>query len=243
MTPYFLVLTFIITLTLAAGLKIRKRTEAELLAIHGVLLQRFPKMDLQDAPILVDKLIHEADITNNICHALQAFAGEKGRNEGAIECQARLLSELKIHRKLAKYRLDKNRPQEQAISPEEREELTLGKFPGVESTDPVHIKLKAPYEAGPPDPLSEARNEAARNLARQVDNDIVGRILKIDQSERCGFIPPTEGYGPCSRKKGHDGPCAHDFAEQVHHILPEEANQQKENREAANVTGPILKSQ
>lgn len=27
----------------------------------------------------------------------------------------------------------------------------------------------------------------------------------------CGFIPPTPGYAPCTRDKGHSGPCAHDF--------------------------------
>lgn len=25
----------------------------------------------------------------------------------------------------------------------------------------------------------------------------------------CGFVPPTPGYAPCTRTKGHDGPCAH----------------------------------
>jgi hypothetical protein len=28
---------------------------------------------------------------------------------------------------------------------------------------------------------------------------------------RCGSIPPTPGYAACTRTKGHDGPCAHDF--------------------------------
>jgi hypothetical protein len=28
---------------------------------------------------------------------------------------------------------------------------------------------------------------------------------------RCNFIPPTAGYAPCSREKGHDGPCAHEY--------------------------------
>jgi hypothetical protein len=30
--------------------------------------------------------------------------------------------------------------------------------------------------------------------------------------ESCGFIPPTPGYAPCTRQKGHDGPCAHPLA-------------------------------
>lgn len=25
----------------------------------------------------------------------------------------------------------------------------------------------------------------------------------------CAFVPPTPGYAPCSRLKGHSGPCAH----------------------------------
>jgi hypothetical protein len=28
---------------------------------------------------------------------------------------------------------------------------------------------------------------------------------------RCGSIPPTPDYAACTRTKGHDGPCAHDF--------------------------------
>jgi hypothetical protein len=28
---------------------------------------------------------------------------------------------------------------------------------------------------------------------------------------RCNFIPPTAGYAHCSREKGHDGPCAHEY--------------------------------
>jgi hypothetical protein len=30
---------------------------------------------------------------------------------------------------------------------------------------------------------------------------------------RCGFIPPTPCYAPCTREWGHSGPCAHPFAE------------------------------
>lgn len=31
-------------------------------------------------------------------------------------------------------------------------------------------------------------------------------------SDRCGFIPPGHrGYAPCTRDKGHEGPCAHPF--------------------------------
>lgn len=29
----------------------------------------------------------------------------------------------------------------------------------------------------------------------------------------CLFVPPTPGYAPCSREKGHDGPCAHELSE------------------------------
>ncbi len=32
-----------------------------------------------------------------------------------------------------------------------------------------------------------------------------------DIGNRCGFIPSTPGYAPCTRAKGHDGPCAHDL--------------------------------
>jgi len=28
----------------------------------------------------------------------------------------------------------------------------------------------------------------------------------------CGFVPPTPGYAPCTRAKGHEGPCAHPLA-------------------------------
>jgi len=27
--------------------------------------------------------------------------------------------------------------------------------------------------------------------------------------KRCSFRPPTPGYGPCTRERGHSGPCAH----------------------------------
>ena len=30
----------------------------------------------------------------------------------------------------------------------------------------------------------------------------------------CGRIPPTPGYGACSRTVGHEGPCAHPLAAQ-----------------------------
>ncbi len=28
-------------------------------------------------------------------------------------------------------------------------------------------------------------------------------------NDRCGFTPSTPGYLPCTRLKGHSGPCAH----------------------------------
>ncbi len=28
-------------------------------------------------------------------------------------------------------------------------------------------------------------------------------------------VPPPEGYGPCSRELGHDGPCCMDFADSI----------------------------
>lgn len=33
-------------------------------------------------------------------------------------------------------------------------------------------------------------------------------------TERCGFISPTPGYAPCTRKKGHPSSCAHHLAKQ-----------------------------
>ena len=30
---------------------------------------------------------------------------------------------------------------------------------------------------------------------------------------RCGFVPPTRGYAPCTRAAGHSGPCAHSLAQ------------------------------
>ena len=33
------------------------------------------------------------------------------------------------------------------------------------------------------------------------------RLQAEASSPRCGFVPPT--YAPCTRNKGHEGPCAH----------------------------------
>jgi hypothetical protein len=33
-------------------------------------------------------------------------------------------------------------------------------------------------------------------------------IVKVPRA-RCGFVPPTPGYAPCTREAGHAGPCAH----------------------------------
>jgi hypothetical protein len=45
-------------------------------------------------------------------------------------------------------------------------------------------------------------------LARDVER----KLATLAPAERCGFVPPTPGYAPCTRAKGHDGPCAHDLA-------------------------------
>lgn len=31
----------------------------------------------------------------------------------------------------------------------------------------------------------------------------------MNPEDRCGFVPPTPGYAPCTRPKHADGPCAH----------------------------------
>lgn len=36
------------------------------------------------------------------------------------------------------------------------------------------------------------------------------------EHNRCFRVPPTVGYAPCTREKGHDGPCAHE-PEAVNH--------------------------
>lgn len=43
-------------------------------------------------------------------------------------------------------------------------------------------------------------------------------------TDRCGFVPPTPGYAPCTRLDGHDGPCAHPFSvsDKELRTLPEE---------------------
>lgn len=33
----------------------------------------------------------------------------------------------------------------------------------------------------------------------------------MKSNEACGYIPPTPGYGPCTRDRGHEGPCAHEL--------------------------------
>jgi hypothetical protein len=39
------------------------------------------------------------------------------------------------------------------------------------------------------------------------------RLHEAESGEKCGFVAPTPGYAPCTREKGHDGPCAHDLAD------------------------------
>jgi hypothetical protein len=68
----------------------------------------------------------------------------------------------------------------------------------------------------------KAKNDAAWEAA--IDSifpepDESGFTFRIDGSgtrlfegrdvRLCGFIPPTPGYAPCTRERGHSGPCAH----------------------------------
>lgn len=46
-------------------------------------------------------------------------------------------------------------------------------------------------------------------------------------TDRCNFTPPTPGYAPCQRLKGHEGPCAHDAGDYSGYIeRPEIKNEQ-----------------
>lgn len=36
--------------------------------------------------------------------------------------------------------------------------------------------------------------------------------MLTQNTDTCGFVPDTDGYLPCGRKKGHDGPCAHEIS-------------------------------
>src|ERR1035437_3885703 len=39
------------------------------------------------------------------------------------------------------------------------------------------------------------------------------KLLKeLNMTTPCGFVPPTPGYAPCTRERGHGGPCAHELA-------------------------------
>ena len=42
----------------------------------------------------------------------------------------------------------------------------------------------------------------------------IEREMALDEymkRERCGYVPPTPGYAPCSRKPHLEGPCAHEL--------------------------------
>jgi hypothetical protein len=85
-----------------------------------------------------------------------------------------------------------------------------------------HAKLDQRYGNGKT--TGAARDVAAERAAMDAtsvpqkagvadDND--GVAVEADGSqapsaqEVCGFVPPTPGYAPCTRQKGHEGPCAH----------------------------------
>lgn len=63
---------------------------------------------------------------------------------------------------------------------------------------------------------STSRPRAAKPQERLTMNR--NSVLQADDAglvvpaERCGFVPPTPGFAPCTRDKGHDGPCAHPSA-------------------------------
>ncbi len=63
-----------------------------------------------------------------------------------------------------------------------------------------------------PDVLTEGKTlddcfKAARDCLESVEDSVF-----TYSTPRCGFVPPTPGYGPCTRNRGHEGPCAHPLA-------------------------------
>lgn len=48
--------------------------------------------------------------------------------------------------------------------------------------------------------------------ARYTWDVTLGAVVDVPPTP-CGFTPPTPGYAPCTRNKGHDGPCAHPLAD------------------------------
>jgi hypothetical protein len=64
----------------------------------------------------------------------------------------------------------------------------------------------------------ELRLQALRELAA------LDQQMDIDHPP-CGFAPPTPGYDGCTRKSGHDGPCAHELTEAVETVGTDIVNQ------------------
>lgn len=79
---------------------------------------------------------------------------------------------------------------------------------------------------------AETDEETIGHICGQVRDKIVWRMRElvrpqVMQTERCGFVPPTPGYAPCTRDKGHNGPCAHPLSLAPGSMIPCEAGAER----------------
>lgn len=57
----------------------------------------------------------------------------------------------------------------------------------------------------------------------------------VELRKTCGFVPPTQGYAPCTREPHSEGPCAHPLLKQDAHFLESRMFQQEEIARVFNV--------
>lgn len=81
----------------------------------------------------------------------------------------------------------------------------------IEDSRETHVDWARWLEKHPDDPRAKDVGDAQFHRECIQRYDFVLSVLK-SAGERCGFVPPTPGYAPCTREKGHGGPCAHALA-------------------------------
>jgi calcineurin-like phosphoesterase family protein len=125
-----------------------------------------------------------------------AFPGRRSLDVGVDNALA-LLGEYRPFSEHDIIRILGPRPGHDLIEFYDRFQATLPKYRG------------ACKPAGRPVPGTGVDHRAP-NLSLEQE-EFYNSPLGVPYTPRCAFIPPVPGYDGCTRDKGHEGPCAHEY--------------------------------